>query len=236
MDFSPAPFPLSPSPPPRSAHRGGPTPSFSPRARTPSRARARRGPPQLPAAAQRAAPPSLARASPSRQPLPPPSRAHASGPASASPARAREQTSQSAPQPSSTRELAQQPLQACSLARTCPCAHDRAWRTPAAAATTQPGARASGALLFIFLEPPHTISFARRPVFSPRTPAIPYAVLAHRCFASPIRRRSLASPPLSASPSPECRVPSPESCFVEVSSPPSSLPHSSLDVLLVRHG
>jgi hypothetical protein len=192
MDFSPAPFPLSPSPPAR------PTAAAQLPAFHPTTPELPRGPTCAPA--HRATPP----------------------PAQLSPPRA--QAAQPARQPSSAQ--ASRTRLAAQVPRALRALHARrAWRTPAAAATTQLGARASGALLFIFLEPPRTISSARRPVFSPRTPTIPCAVLAHRCFASPNRRperrrRRAGRLPLA----------------VEVSSPPSSLSHSSLDVLLTRRG
>jgi hypothetical protein len=93
-------------------------------------------------------------------------------------------------------------------------------------------ARASGVPLFIFLEPPRTISSARRAVSTARRPVFLPASLRFRHDPPPEPRLA----PLSTSPSPESHVPSPENRAAEVSSPPSSLPHSSLDVLLARHG
>jgi hypothetical protein len=131
MNFSPAPFP-GPAGPPRQP----PFPlSFPPPAR-PTAPTLPRGP------ARATAHPSLTAAAQRTAHTPPPARTRRPR----GPARSR---GPSQPQPKSPRRAWP------SSARTRPCAHDGAWRAPAAAAATaQPGARASGAPLFIFLEPP----------------------------------------------------------------------------------
>jgi hypothetical protein len=219
MDFSPTllsgpPRPAQPSPPspslfPRSAHR----------ARAPSRARARRGPPQLPAAAQRGAPPS-----PARAPIAPASLLPACArkrPTRASPTRQGARPSPAAPRQhlaQSARTSRAQPL-------------DRARSTPsapaAAAARWVPHARTQGATVYLLGTARRTVSSARRPVFSPRTPAIPCAVLAHRCFASPNRsperrRRRAGRLPLAVEvSSPRPLSPSPSYLPLDAPSRPS---------------